>query len=77
MADDDWIAMVLPAPNASDFHNVVVMDSIVRFKRFPAVFSNPVDMTCMPYRKKASPPAKVNIEKMSNFTSSVNPQNRQ
>ena len=63
-AEEDWMAMVMPAPSPRLFHLEEVICLRARSSLPPASFSSPLDMTVMPYRKKASPPRSVNTEKM-------------
>ena len=67
MAEEDWMAMVITAPSASPFHLLEVMDFKTRSSLPPTIFSRPADMTCIPYRKKASPPNRVKREKTSMY----------
>ena len=64
MAEEDWMAMVMPAPSSRLLIGVEVMRLRVRSSLPPAIFSRLLDMTVMPYRKKARPPQRVNKEKM-------------
>ena len=64
-ADEDWIAMVMPAPSAKLLNGLEVI-RLSRTSSFPpAIFSRPEDITCIPYRKNANPPNSVKREKIS------------
>ena len=60
IAEEDWMAMVMPAPSSRLLMGLEVM----RLSLPPAIFSKLLDMTVMPYKKKASPPHRVKREKM-------------
>ena len=64
-ADDDCIAIVIPAPSANDLNGLEVI-ALSIFSSFPpATFSRPDDITFIPYKKNAKPPHSVNIENIS------------
>ena len=65
MAEEDWMAMVMPAPKARDFHKLEVMRRSAPSSLPPAIRSRPEDMTFIPYRKKAKPPPSIIKEKRS------------
>ena len=64
-AEEDWMAMVMPAPRSRPLTGLSVMRFKSRSRRPPAIFSRLLDMVVMPYRKKARPPQRVNREKIS------------
>ena len=61
-ADDDCIAIVIPAPNASALNGFEVKDFNIFSSLPPDNFSNPDDITFIPYKKNASPPNNVKME---------------
>ena len=65
MAEEDWMAMVMPAPSSRLLKRL----SVIRFsscsRRPPASFSRLEDMVDIPKRKNASPPHRVITEKIS------------
>ena len=65
MADEDWMAMVMPAPSKRLLTGLEVMRLSSRSSLPPAIFSRLLDMVFIPYRKKASPPQSVKTEKIS------------
>ena len=58
------MAMVMPAPSSRLLMGLEVMRLSSRSSLPPAIFSRLLDMTVMPYKKKASPPHRVKREKM-------------
>ena len=48
MAEDDWMAMVMPAPSARLLKGLEVIFFKVRSSRPPAIFSRLLDMVFMP-----------------------------
>ena len=67
VADEDCMAIVIPAPRTRHFTGFDVIALSVFSSRPPAILSRPDDMTCIPYRKKVSPPKRVINEKISIF----------
>ncbi len=65
MAEEDWMAMVMPAPSSKLLKGLEVMRLSIRSSLPPAIFSRLLDMTVMPYKKNARPPQRVKTEKMS------------
>ena len=65
MAEEDWMAMVMPAPSSRLLMGFEVMRLSIRSSLPPAIFSRLLDMTVMPYKKKAKPPQRVKTEKIS------------
>ena len=65
MAEEDWMAMVMPAPSSRLLKGLEVMRLSMRSSLPPAIFSRLLDMTVMPYKKNARPPQRVKTEKMS------------
>ena len=57
IADEDWMAMVIPAPRKKLRTSLRVTFFRVRSSAPPAICSSPPDMAFMPYRKKARPPS--------------------
>ena len=64
IAEEDWMAMVMPAPSSRLLMGLEGMRLSSRSSLPPAIFSRLLDMTVMPYKKKASPPHRVKREKM-------------
>ena len=58
------MAMVMPAPSSRLLMGLEVMRLSRRSSLPPAIFSRLLDMTVMPYKKKANPPHRVKSEKM-------------
>ena len=61
------MAMVIPAPRARLLNGLDVIFLRIFSSLLPAIFSRPVDITVIPYKKNAKPPSKVNklkIEKI-------------
>ena len=48
IADEDWMAMVMPAPKRRLLKGLEVIFFRVRSRRPPAIFSRLLDMTFMP-----------------------------
>ena len=65
VAEDDWIAIVIPAPSSKLLNTLSVIDLSSFSSLPPAIRSSPVDMILIPYRKNASPPATIISEKIS------------
>ncbi|OPZ19174.1 MAG: hypothetical protein BWZ04_02517 [Firmicutes bacterium ADurb.BinA205] len=69
IAEDDWMAMVTPMPRSI----ALILFEVIFWRAassFPPVsFSRPVDITFIPYRKKASPPIMVNMLNIENSVS--------
>ena len=65
IADEDCMAMVMPAPSNRLLKGLDVIFLSMRSNWPPASFSKDEDITCIPNRKKASPPHKVKTEKIS------------
>ena len=65
MALEDWMAMVMPAPSSRLLNRLSVIFRSICSSLPPASFSSRDDMRDMPYRKKATPPQRVNREKIS------------
>ena len=61
-ADDDWMAIVITAPSTRLFPGLEVSVLSIPSSLPPATFSRLPDITCIPKRKKASPPQSVIIE---------------
>ena len=61
-ADEDWIAIVITAPKKRLFAGLEVNPFRIFWRLPPASFSRLPDITCIPNRKKASPPQSCNIE---------------
>ena len=65
IAEEDWIAIVMPMPSKRLLKRLEVMERSTRSSRPPTIFSRLVDSRCMPYRKNARPPNSVITENMS------------
>ena len=65
IAEEDWMAMVMPAPSSRLLKRLEVIFFSSCSSRPPASFSKPEDMTDIPYRKNASPPHRLIREKIS------------
>ena len=63
IAEEDWIAIVIPAPRARAVNLLSVARLSIFSSLLPDIFSSPEDITCIPYRKNANPPSKVITEK--------------
>ena len=61
-ADEDWIAIVTIAPKNKLLIGFEVTSLSIFWRLPPASFSRLPDITCIPKRKKASPPHNCNIE---------------
>ena len=64
-AEEDWMAMVIPAPSRRLLKQLSVIFFRSCSSRPPASFSKPEDIVDMPKRKNASPPHSVIMEKIS------------
>ena len=59
MAEEDWIAMVMPAPRPMPAKRFEVTFFSERSKEPPASLERPLDRTFMPYMKNARPPKSI------------------
>ena len=65
MAEEDWMAIVMPAPSKRLLKRLSVIFFSSCSSRPPASFSRLADMVDIPKRKKARPPHRVITEKIS------------
>ena len=72
IADEDWTAIVIPAPSARLLNGFDVIFLRVASSLPPAIFSKLCDITCIPKRKNASPPHRVHIENIFILLSYLN-----
>ena len=60
-AEEDWIVAVIAMPSSRALSGLSVILRRIFSSLPPAIFSRPFDIVCIPKRKNARPPNRVNI----------------
>ena len=60
-AEEDWIVAVIAMPSSRALSGLSVILRRIFSSLPPAIFSRPFDIVCIPKRKNARPPSRVNI----------------
>ena len=61
VAEEDWMTAVMAAPTRTPRNRLVVSFSRILFILLPAAASRPVLIICIPIKKSASPPRRLNM----------------